>query len=179
MAKQKVVHVALLRAINVGGTGKLPMADLRRMFEDAGCEDVRTYIQSGNVVFRASKTLAKALPKRISDTIDAERGFRRPVILRSGDELRRVLGGNPFADAADPQHLHVAFLKDEPAKGLGLDPERSPGDRFALRGRELYLHYPNGLGRSKLDSKYIERRLETTSTTRSWRTVTKLVEMVG
>ena len=134
MGRAKSVHVALLRAINVGGRNKLPMAELRALFEDAGCADVRTYIQSGNVVLRASAALARRLPERMAAAIEAELGFRPPIVMRSGAELRAVTAGNPFPDVEDPKLLHVAFLREVPAKGLRLDPARSPGDRFALRG---------------------------------------------
>lgn len=172
-------HVVLLRAINVGGTGKLPMADLRRMLEALGCTDVRTYIQSGNVVVRAPARLAKRLSSALPDAIEAERGFRPPVLTRTEAELRAVLANNPFVEVTEPKQLHVAFLGEAPAKDRALDPARSPGDRFALRGRELYLHLPNGVGRTKLDNGYLERTLGTTTTVRNWRTVTTLVEMLG
>lgn len=172
-------HVLLLRAINVGGTAKLPMADLRRMLEALGCTDVRTYIQSGNVALRAPARLAARLPAALEDAIEEERGFRRPVLLRSEAEIRAVLADNPFPDVEDHKQLHVAFLGDAPAPDRVIDPARSPGDRFALRGRELYLHYPNGVGRSKLDNAYLERALGTTSTMRNWRTVGALVDLLG
>ena len=100
------VHVALLRAINVGGTKKLLMAELRAMFEAAGCVDVRTYIQSGNVVFRAEKALAARIPALIQAQIEASKGFTVPVVTRTAAELDAVFRGNPFlAAGADPATL--------------------------------------------------------------------------
>jgi uncharacterized protein (DUF1697 family) len=174
--------VALLRGINVGGKNLLPMRDLVAMFERAGCAEVRHYIQSGNVVFRA----AGALAARISQVIagDIERTFRLsvPVVLRSGKELTAVAKGNPhIADGADPAACHVMFLADAPSKKqcAALDPARSPGDSFVAKGREVYLLCPNGVARTKLTNAYFDSALGTTSTARNWKTVLKLVEMAG
>ncbi len=176
------VYIALLRAINVGGTKKLLMADLRAMFEAAGCADVRTYIQSGNVVFRAEPTLAERIPTLIQSEIAASHGFEVPVVTRSAAELDAVVTGNPFlAAGADPAQLHLGFLAEAPsaARIAELDPDRSPRDAFEVRGREVYLHFPNGTARSKLTVDYFDRVLGTTITIRNWRTVGKLVDMAG
>lgn len=179
MARGIGVHVALLRAINVGGNNKLPMQDLRAMFDAAGCTDVRTYIQSGNVVFGASTTLARTIPAVVGDAIESRFGFRPPIVMRTADELREVSGRNPFDGlTSEPKLLHVAFLSEAPKRGARLDPARSPGDRFEVRGRDVYLYYPNGTARSKLDNPYLERCLGATSTMRNWRTVTQLVELI-
>lgn len=176
------VYIALLRAINVGGTKKLLMADLRAMFEAAGCTDVRTYIQSGNVVFRSEPELAARIPALIEAEIAATKGFQVPVVTRSAAEWRAVVAGNPFlAAGVDSAHLHVGFLADAPtaARIAQLDPDRSPPDVFQVRGREVYLHFPNGTARSKLTVDYFDRTLGTTITIRNWRTVRKLREMTG
>ena len=176
------VHIALLRAINVGGTKKLLMAELRAMFEAAGCADVRTYIQSGNVVFRAEPELAERIPKLIEAEITAAKGFQVPVVTRTAAELDAVVRGNPFLQAgADPVHLHVGFLAEQPGapQVADLDPNRSPSDAFDVRGREVYLHFPNGTARSKLTVDYFDRTLGTTITIRNWRTVGKLHDMAG
>src|SRR3989442_15780724 len=103
-------HVALLRGINVGGKHMLPMADLVKLFSAAGCEDVRTYIQSGNVIFSASTEAAERIPGVIAQRIAARFGFEVPVVLRSAEELRKAAAGNPFLGlGADPESLHVAF----------------------------------------------------------------------
>ena len=129
-------HVALLRGINVGGKNKLPMAGLVEIFSAAGCKEVRTYIQSGNVVFVASPKTAKRIPSLITEGIAASFGLAVPVVLRTIDELREVAEGNPFLrSGADAESMHVAFLADLPGRRLGaaLDPKRSPGDSFRLR----------------------------------------------
>lgn len=172
-------YLALLRGINVGGKNLLPMADLRVLVGEAGGVDVRTYIQSGNVIFRATPDVARDLPARVGVAIAERFGLRVPVILRSADAVAAVVGGNPFL-ASDPavaqQELHVVFLADTPenARATRLDPARSQPDQFRLCGRELYLRTPNGLGRSKLTNDYFDRTLATISTTRNWRTTLAL-----
>jgi uncharacterized protein (DUF1697 family) len=173
-------YVALLRGINVGGRNKLPMKDLAAIFTEAGCTNVRTYIQSGNVLFTAAPGRAKRLPQLTSLEIADRFGYRVPVVLRTADEIRRVAAGNPFLKSgADPGSLHVAFLSELPANRrlAALAGNRSPGDSFQVRGREIYLHLPNGVARTKLTSDYFDSTLATTSTMRNWRTVVKLLEM--
>jgi uncharacterized protein (DUF1697 family) len=175
-----MTHLALLRGINVAGKNKLPMKDLAAMFADAGCKDVRTYIQSGNVVFRAPAALAAKVPAKVGAQIARQFGYQVPVLLRSHDELAQLAGRNPFlARQTDHGKLLVMFLADEPnARSVAaLDPARSPSDEFVVRGREIYLHCPNGFGRSKLGNDYVDRVLGTTSTGRNWRTVLELLDM--
>ncbi len=174
-------HVALLRGINVGGKNKLPMADLVSLFSEAGCTDVCTYVQSGNVVFRALAAALPKLPGLLARRIEERFGLQVPVVLRSAEQFRRVVAENPFLEAgADPARLHVAFLADLPtrSRAAALDAERSPGDAFELRGRELYLHLPNGVARTRLTNAYFDTVLATTSTLRNWRTVGNLHELL-
>ena len=172
------MHVALLRGINVGGKNKLPMKELAALFREAGCEDVRTYIQSGNVLFRAGATLAGAIPSLISASIQERFGYHIPVVTRAAADLRATVEANPFA-AAEADKLLVLFLADAPAAEQvdALDPDRSPGDEFVVVGREVFLHCPNGFARSKLTNSYFDSALSTTSTGRNWRTVGKLLEL--
>jgi len=173
-------HVALLRGINVGGKNKLPMKDLAAMFTEAGCDDVRTYIQSGNVLFRARPALARRVPELVTRAIADRAGLRVPVVTRTAAELAKVVSANPLLRAgADHAKLHVAFLAKQPAAGrvAGLDPDRSPPDEFVVRGREIYLHCPGGVARTKLTNDYFDSRLATTSTVRNWNTVLKLLEL--
>lgn len=175
-----VTHVALLRGINVGGKNKLPMKDLGEIFIEAGCSDVRTYIQSGNVILVASAGLAPRLPDLITAGIARRFGYRIPVVLRTADQLGDVLGHNPFLEAgAAEDELHVVFLADVPAPDRvdALDPGRSPPDAYVVRGREIYLRLPNGVAGTKLTNPYFDSKLATISTARNWRTVTKLFEL--
>ncbi len=174
-------HVALMRGINVGGKNKLPMKDLAELFAGAGCGDVRTYIQSGNVLFSAPRGVLTKLPGLVAARIAERFGYRTPVVLRTADELAETIANNSFLTAgAAEETLHVMFLADVPsARAVGdLDPRRSPGDTFVVRGRDVYLRLPNGAARTKLTNAYFDSKLATVSTGRNWRTVTKLLEMM-
>ncbi len=175
-------HVALLRGVNLGGSNRLSMKELAALFVEAGCREVVTYVQSGNVVFQASDMVAERIAAQITEAIAARFGLHVPIVTRTVTEMARVVQGNPFLrEGADPAALHVIFLASAPsdAQAGSLDPHRSPPDRFALHGREIYLHCPNGLARTRLTNDYFDRRLGTISTTRNWRTVLKLLELAG
>jgi uncharacterized protein (DUF1697 family) len=173
------VYVALLRGINVGGKTKIAMAALRDTCAAVGCEDVVTYIQSGNVVLR-SRLSADKLRTGLEAAIAADFGFSPAVMIRTAKEMAAVVEGNPYADV-DPQYVHVGFLHVPPGAkaeqclaAVDCDPER-----VAVAGRELYLHLPNGMGRANLPVQ-IDRCLRPTQmTVRNWRTVTKLVELAS
>lgn len=174
-------YAALLRGVNVGGKNKLPMKDLAALFESLGCRAVRTYIQSGNVVFRATPEVYVGLAARVAEGLRARFELDVPVVLRGADALARAIDANPFlAAGCDPESLHVMFLRDTPdaARASKLDANRSPGDAFALLGREVHLHCPNGLARTKLTNDYFDRALATVSTVRNWRTVLTLRDMM-
>lgn len=180
--RAEAAYVALLRGINVGGKHKLPMDELARLFSEAGCSAVSTYIQSGNVVFRATPALAARLAGEVERRIEQRFGFSVPVVLRAASELSSVARGNPFLrarPAADTSDLHVAFLADAPkARAIAaLDPRRSPPDEFAVVGREIYLRLQNGVARTKLTNAWFDKELATTSTLRNWRTLLALVEL--
>ncbi len=175
-------YVALLRGINVGGKNRLAMKDLAALCEGLGCGEVRTYIQSGNVVFTAPARAAGGLAAGLSAAIAGAHGLTVPVVLRGADELAAVVAGNPFLTGdVDAARLHVAFLGAAPAadRAARLDPERSPPDAVALVGRDLYMHLPNGVARSKFTNDYLDRTLGTVSTLRNWATVLKLAEMAA
>jgi len=175
--------VALLRGINVGGKNLLPMPALAEIFAEAGCAEVRTYIQSGNVVFREARgARLEAIAEAVRAEIAARFGLKVPVVVRGAEEFQRVIAENPFAARGlDADWLHVMFLADEPTAEMvaGLDAARSPGDEFVVRGREVYLHLPNGAARTKLTNAYFDARLKTVGTQRNWRTVLVLGEMAG
>jgi uncharacterized protein (DUF1697 family) len=170
--------VALLRGINVGGKNIVPMKALAALFEEAGARDVRTYIQSGNVVFAGTPALVKKLPALVQKRIGEKFACQPPVIVRSHDELAAITKTNPFAKE-DLARVMVMFLDGTPAGVAKLDAKRSPPDRFAVREREIFLHCPNGYGRSKLTNDYFDRTLGTISTVRNWNTVLKLLEMTA
>ncbi len=172
--------VALLRGVNVGGNNKLAMRDLVAVFEALGCGDVRTYIQSGNVVARAPASAVDGLSDAVAKALRAGFGLDVPVVLRTGDALAAVVAANPYlAAGADPATVHMMFLRDAPsaAQVAALDPARSPGDAFTVRGRDVFLHCPNGFARTKLTNDYFDRKLATVSTVRNWKTVLTLLAM--
>jgi uncharacterized protein (DUF1697 family) len=170
-------HIALLRGINVGGKNKLPMATLTSVVAQLGCEDVRTYIQSGNVVYRAGRALSQRVGGLISRAIADKLGLAIPVVTRSAAELFEVIEESPFRGGEDA--LHIAFLSSAPdAKAAAsLDPQRSPPDSFVVSGREVYLHCPNGLGKTRLTNAYLDSKLGVTCTVRNWRTVLALAQL--
>jgi len=173
-------YVALLRGINLGGR-RIPMPELAALFLKAGCTDARTYIASGNVVFGANAALARKIPDLIHAEIKRRYRFDSPILVRSRDEMTAIAAGNPFLKKkCDPKWLHVVFLADTPAKAAvaALDPGRSPGDEFVVKGGEIYLHLPNGAARSKLTNQYFDSTLKTVSSGRNWNTVTTLLAMM-
>jgi uncharacterized protein (DUF1697 family) len=174
-------YVALLRGVNVGGKNKLPMKDLADMFVTAGCRDVRTFIQSGNVLFTADTASASRLADLVTVQIAERFGYRTPVILRTTEQMREVLASNPFlAQGASEDWLHVMFLADRPSQARveALDPNRSPTGTFIVRGQDVYLQLPRGVAEAKLTNAYFDSKLATVSTIRNWRTVTKLLELM-
>jgi uncharacterized protein (DUF1697 family) len=174
-------YLALLRGINLGPKNKILMPDLGKIFSEAGCENVRTYIQSGNVLFEATPELAGRLPKLVTDQIQKRFGYQVPVMLRTTEEMSEVVRNNPFLNEGAPEHaLHVMFLADlpKPKAVSGLDPDRSPPNRFQVRRKEVYLLFPQGVARTKLTSAYFDSSLSTIGTVRGWRTVTKLLELM-
>jgi uncharacterized protein (DUF1697 family) len=174
-------YVALLRGINVGGKNKIRMTDLSAFFLEAGCKNVRTFIQSGNVIFNTSAKFSARVPALIAARITDSLGYNTPVVLRSMAELEDAVSNNPFLKAgALEDSLHVLFLADLPStsKIEALDPDRSPGDEYIVRGRDVYLRLPNGVADSKLTNAYFDSKLGTKSTGRNWRTVIKLLELM-
>lgn len=169
-------YVALLRGVNVGGANKVPMKELKAIFEARGHADVVTYIQSGNVVF-TSGAKEPVIAKELVADINATFGFDVPVVIRTRAQLAAVLRANPYLSAkADLSKLYVMFLGAEPtATAIAtLDPERGAPDEFTVRGREVFLHLPSGAGRSKLTIDWFEKKLGTVATARNWNTVNKL-----
>jgi uncharacterized protein (DUF1697 family) len=172
--------VALLRGINVGGKAIIPMPELKSLFASLELEDVTTYIQSGNVVFSSSTGDAQALAVAIEERIDEAFGLGTTVLVRTPVDLAEIAESNPYLRrGADLSKLHVVFLSAPPEADAvaELEPARSPPDEFVVRGREIYLHLPNGAGRSKLTVDYFETRLGGRATARNWKTVTKLLEL--
>jgi uncharacterized protein (DUF1697 family) len=174
-------YVALLRGINLGRLNKVSMADLRALFAGLGVEDVTTYLQSGNVVFKSTDTPADLI-RAGEERISGELGLDVIILIRTGAELAKTVAGNPFARRGlEAKTLHVTFLAERPDRERvrRLESAREDPDEFRIAGREVYLHCPNGYGRSKLTNALFEQRLGVAATTRNWRTTTKLAELAG
>jgi uncharacterized protein (DUF1697 family) len=173
--------IALLRGINVGGNNILPMAELRNDLEALELTNVRTYIQSGNVVFDSPTVTRSELAASISARIEERHGFRPNLVILSHEELIAAAKANPYPEAAaEPKTLHFSFLA-EPATAPdteALEALRSPTEEFELKGQVFYLHAPDGIGRSKLAAK-VERHLGVSATARNYRTVDRLLSMAS
>jgi len=174
-------YAALLRAVNVGGTGVIRMAELKALCEGIGFRDVVTLLQSGNVVFTA-KGSDRAVAKKLADAIEASHGFRPTIVVRTADEIADAMARNPFAAEVktEPGRLIVAFAADEPTAGAAarVAAIRVAGEKFVLSGRELYGYYADGQGKSKVTGAIIERALGVPATGRNWNTVGKLLELM-
>ena len=170
----------MLRGINLGPHKRISMADLRRLFESLGVRDIETYVQSGNVVFDCPSGSRAELGQTIGDAIEADLGHDVAVVLRTHAELAEVAATRPFA-GADDAHLYVTFLGERPeaSRVRALSAVSFDPDEFEIRGTEVYLHIPNGYGRSKLGNESFERKLGVAATTRNWRTVTALAALSG
>lgn len=172
-------RIALFRGINVGGRNLLPMRELVAQLESLGLQDVSTYIQSGNVVFRSEESDSSSLSERIQAAIAASHGFAPHVLLLSLNELEEAAASNPFPEAeVDPRTLHLFFLASEPTDPdtESLEASRADDERYGLIGSTFYLHAPSGIGRSKLAQR-VERSLGVAATGRNWRTVVKVLEI--
>jgi uncharacterized protein (DUF1697 family) len=173
-------YVALLRGINLGPRNKVAMGRLRTSFERLGYEEVATYIQSGNVIFSTDRVATGALEHAVQHTIESTFDLRIAVLVRTAAEMRRIVERNPFPKAV-AKSLYVTFLSARPsASGRRAHGGAAAGnDEFKVIGRELYLHLPDGFGRSRLASTPVERTLGVTGTTRNWRTVATLADMAS
>ena len=172
--------IALLRGINVGGRTSIPMAELRALAGEIGLTDVRTYIQSGNLLFTADKQ--DGLEERLEAAV-AKRFIAVPVIVRSGQDWARYRDNNPFPEAAEtePNRLMMMLSKAPPKDdaAAALQERARDGERVALAGGALWIHYPGGSSTSKLSPSLIDKVVGSPATARNWRTVLKIGEMLG
>jgi uncharacterized protein (DUF1697 family) len=173
--------IALFRGINVGGKNILPMKDLVRELEALKAQNVKTYIHSGNAVFQRPKQEIGTLGARIGRRIENRHSFRPHVLILSAEKLKDAIAANPFPEAeSEPKTLHLSFLDSKPpAPDMEtLNHLKSPTERFQLVDEVFYLHAPDGIGRSKLAAG-VEKCLGVSATTRNWRTVKKIAEIIG
>ncbi len=175
------VIISMLRGVNVGGHNKIKMDALRALYESLKLRDAQTYVQSGNAIFRSDERDIARVAKRIEDGIERKFGFRPDVILRTVAEMREVIARNPFAKrrGIEPSKLLVLFLASDPGEEVREKVRQMKCDPEELRieGRELYIYFPNGVGRSKLSTAKLEKTLSIPGTGRNWNSVTKMLEM--
>lgn len=171
-------YVALLRGVNLGPHNRVAMADLRRVLGESGFSDVTTHLQSGNAIFGARQRSGSAVEKAIEKVLLDELGLDIDVMVRTPAELAALVEGTPYPAG---KALYVAFLKSKPPAKVAaaLDPARFEPERFELRGRELYLHYPNGYGRTRMSGAYFERVLKVPATVRNWNVTSALAELAA
>lgn len=175
-------YIAIIRGINVGGKRKVLMADLRKQLREAGFSDVKTYIQSGNVIFSAPKKEEDLkLAAKIEDLILKNYDFEVPVIVRSQEELDKAISKNPFfkSKTADVDRLHLSFLNSVP-KNENIEKANSfnaTPDKFAIHGKDVFVYCSGRYSDSKLTNQFFEKKLQVTATTRNWKTVLKLSEL--
>jgi uncharacterized protein (DUF1697 family) len=171
-------RVALLRGINIGPRRRVSMPDLRALIEGLGHTDVETLVQSGNVVF-TSRAAPATLERKLEEEIERQLGVDPKVVVRTRDELAAAIEANPFDVPANPKDLHVTFLSGEPGAAARetLEATDFGPDRLAFHGREIYLLYDDGMGRSELAKQLARAKLGVVATDRNWNTVTQLLEM--
>jgi uncharacterized protein (DUF1697 family) len=174
-------YISLLRGINVSGQKKTPMKELAAAYESLGFSNVRTYIQSGNVVFDHAQTVPEKLSRMIEEKIVEVFGFSASVIIRTKEELRSVFENNPFLKKSgiDRERLYVTFLSTAPPENIAKEIAsiKDETDEFVVFGNDVYLYCPGGYGRIKLSNALFEKKTGVPATTRNWKTVAALMEL--
>ncbi len=177
-----VIYVSMIRGINIGAK-KVKMNKLEELYLSLDFKDVKTYIQSGNVVFRSQDLDLSYLRELIENKIKQVFGFDVKVLIRTKKELKKVVKENPFKKE-DFKHLYITFLSDVPHKNLIKNLNRivvvnmkNKSDKFYISKKEIYLFLPGGYGRTKLNNNFFEKKLGVSATTRNWRSVNKLVQI--
>jgi uncharacterized protein (DUF1697 family) len=173
-----IIYISMLRGINVGGRKKVKMVELKGLYESLGFSDVKTYIQSGNVIFKTNNfNSSSELIKRIEVAVKEVFSFEVHVFIRTMSELERIINDNPLIQF-DTSKLHVTFLSDHPTMHInGIDEVKDELEKYSFSDVEIYLFLPNGYGRTKLSNDFFEKKLRVNATTRNWRTVNKLFDI--
>ena len=176
-------YISILRGINVGGNRKVLMKDLKSLYEGLGFSMVETYIQSGNVIFESEQELSTTeLEVKIQQSITETFGFDVPVIVRPAEEWTQIVSKSPFwkEKDVDIEKLHLTILKQIPShelvieiKGMNFQP-----DRFEIMGSDVFVYCENGYGRTKITNDFFEKKLKIPASTRNWKTVMKLHELI-
>lgn len=176
-----ITYISILRGINVSGHNLIKMAALRQLYAELGYTDIRTYIQSGNVIFKTESTGSKTLEKTIADKIFTAFGLKVPVIVLTINELKKALDNNPFLNDAskDPSFMHLTFLSDMPESVIvdKIPTDSFSPDEFKWSGKIIYLFTPGGYGNTKLNNTFFENKLKVSATTRNLRTCKELLSL--
>jgi uncharacterized protein (DUF1697 family) len=174
--------MSLFRGINVGGNRIVPMSELKSLHQALGLKDVVTYIQSGNVVFSSDATNPAQLARQIEESFAQKFGFHSQVMVRTSAELEEIIASNPFQNQPEkePKWVAVLFLATRPESAALEDLQKtySGPEEIYLIGQELFVYYPDGIGRSKLTLPLIEKKLKSAGTGRNWNTVLRLQQMM-
>ena len=173
------VYISILRGINVSGQKLIKMTDLVKHCEALGLKNVKTYIQSGNVIFQSPDSAPEKISLKIAKKIKKEYGFDVPVMVKSAKDLKQILNNNPFIERGEnTNQLYVTFLSDVPRRELvnNIDPKRFLPEEFTWDKNVIYFFSPNGYGNAKMNNNFFENKLKVEATTRNWKTVTKLYE---
>ncbi len=177
-----VIYVSMIRGINVGEK-KVKMDRLKEVYASLDFKNVKTYIQSGNVIFESKESdptkLIRIIEKRIAEVLN----FDVKVVIRTKNEMKNIINRNPFKKE-DLKHIYVTFLSDIPSEKLIKDLDhivtedmKNVSDKYNVSKREIYLFLPNGYGRTKLNNNFFEKKLDTSATTRNWRSINKIVDI--
>jgi uncharacterized protein (DUF1697 family) len=176
-----LTYISILRGINVSGQKLIKMGALEKMYEYLGFQDIKTYVQSGNVVFTGNNSEPDTLAQKISNQIAKDFGFEVPVIVLTIDKLKKIIDSNPFAKdtSKDPTYLHVTFLSSKPQHydKEALESKRLPGEEISFSEEAVYLYCPGGYGKTKLNNNFLESKLKVGATTRNWKTTNELFTM--
>ncbi|MGZ7208532.1 MAG: DUF1697 domain-containing protein [Methanobacterium sp.] len=174
-------YIALLRGINIGRKNRVKMTDLVKTLESSRFENVKTYLQSGNVIFKCNSADTEKIAEDIKRKISQTFGLSINVIVRRDEELENIINSNPFIKNPEIERnkLHVTFLNEKPDKEniSNLDINKGKNEEFEVNDKEIYLYLPNGYARTKLTNNLWEKKFNTIATTRNWKTVNKLLEL--
>ena len=172
------IFITMLRGINVSGQKKIKMEELRKLYESLEFQDIRSYIQSGNIIFKTHTSDRLKIISSLRESIFNHFGFDVSIILRTSKELERIVSNNPFHDK-DTKRILVSFLAEE-NKNYNIDEllqVKAKGEEFKIKGKEIYLFLPYGSGKTKLTNNFFERKLGVQITTRNWKTVNKILDI--
>ena len=176
-------YISILRGINVSGQKSIKMADLKTLYENLGFSNVKTYVQSGNVVFQSKAEKTELLEQKIHEQIKNKYGFEVPVIVMTVDKLKTIIDSNPLKDdpAKEEKFLHVTFLGSKPENydEEAIFSKKAGQEEIVITDEAVYLYCPHGYGTSKLNNNFLENKLKVTATTRNWKTTNELLKLAN